>query len=180
MPRVIAERFFPQPIDIENLKIAARDGAGCLARHGAEYHYGYIAPDRRRMICVYEAPDAESVRIANRQTGMPFERAYTATIHEPAVAPVPAAGDGGTSTDVLVERTFPAPVVFADVQAIEDAGSWCLTQHGVTFVRTYFAIDRRRMLCRYRAADAESVRIVNRRLGMPFDTVWPITHFRID
>jgi hypothetical protein len=180
MARVIAERLFPQPIDIGELKITAREFGGCFDRHGVAYLYGYIAPDRQRMICVYEAPDAESVRIANRQTGMPFECIYTATVHEPTVDAAPGADDGRASTDVLVERTFSTPVVFSDLQAIEDAGAWCLNEHGVTFVRTYFAIDRRRMLCRYRASDAESVRIVNRRLGMPVDTVWPITHFRTD
>lgn len=177
MARIVVERIFPQPVDIEALRIAARDDDGCLARHDAQYLYGYLAPDRRRMICVFEAPDAESVRIANRQSGMPFECAYTATVHEPSVAPAPVSG---ASADVLVERTFPAPVAFADVQALEDEGAWCLGEHGVSFVRTYFANDRQRMLCRYRAPDAESVRIVNRRLSLPFDAVWPITHFRAE
>jgi hypothetical protein len=179
MTRIVVERIFADAVDIPTLKIAARDPDGCLARHNAQYLYGYLGPNRRRMICVYEAPDAESVRIANRQSGMPFERAYTATVHEPPLAPS-AAAPAPASTDVLVERTFPTPVVFDDVQAIENAGAWCLDEHGVTFLRTYFANDRRRMLCRYRAADAESVRIVNRRLRLPFDAAWPITHFRAD
>jgi hypothetical protein len=179
MARVVAERIFPEPVDIPALKIAARDSDGCLARHNAQYLYGYLAPDLQRMICVYEALDAESVRIANRQTGMPFECVYTATVHEPSVAPAPASGTH-SSADILVERTFPAPVAFADVQALEDEGVWCLGEHGVTFVRTYFANGRQRMLCRYRAPDAEAVRIVNRRLSLPFDAVWPITHFRVE
>jgi len=177
MARIVVERVFPDPVDIAALKIAARDPDGCLARHQALYLYGYLAPDRQRMICFFEAADAESVRIANRQTGMPFERAYTATVHEPPTVS-PAAGDAVGSADVLVERSFPAPVSFADVQALEDKGAWCLDEHRVTFVRTYFSSDRQRMLCRYRAPDAESVRFVNRRLSLPFDTAWPITHFR--
>jgi hypothetical protein len=177
MARIVVERIFPAPVDVAALRIAARDDAGCLARHDAQYLYGYLGPDLQRMICFFEAPDAESVRIANRQSGMPFECAYTATVHEPptGLAPASAARAG---TDVLVERTFPAPVAFADVQALENEGAWCLGEHGVSFVRTYFANDRQRMLCRYRAPDAESVRIVNRRLSLPFDAVWPITHFR--
>jgi hypothetical protein len=176
MSRVVVERLFPEPADIPALKIAARDSEGCLARHNAQYLYSYLASDHRRMICFYEALDAESVRIASRQSGLPFTRAYAATVHEPPVAPSVHTESARPSTDVLVERTFPAPVVFDDVQALEDEGAWCLNEHGVAFVRTYFSSDRRRMLCRYRAADAESVRIVNRRLAMPFDTVWPITH----
>jgi len=180
MSRIVVERQFPEPADIAALKISARDDSGCLARHNAQYLYSYLAPDCRRMVCVFEAPDAESVRIASRQSGMPFERAYSATIHEPPLASPLESGTSRPRTDVLVERTFPTPVAFDDVQALENDGAWCLNEHGVTFVRTYFANDRRRMLCRYRAADAESVRIVNRRLGMPFDAVWPITHFSAD
>lgn len=186
MSYVVVERRFPQPIELAELATAARAGQGCLARHDVRYHYGYIAPDRQRMVCVFEAPDAESVRIADRQAGMPFERAYTVTLHEPAAsshaltrAALPVARPGMAVVDVLVERSFPEPVDFAEVQALENSGAWCLDEHGVSFVRTYFAIDRCRMLCRYTAADAESVRIVNRRLGLPFDSVWPITHFSL-
>jgi hypothetical protein len=61
--------------------------------------------------------------------------------------------------------------VFADIQAIEAAGAWCLEAHRVTFVRTLFATDRRRMLCLYHAPDAESVRLAQRQANMPMETV---------
>jgi hypothetical protein len=176
MVPVVVERYFPEATSIESLTVAVRNADGCLARHNTRYFYGYVAPDRQRMICLFEAPDAESVRLVSRQTGMPFERIYPVTVHEPPAA-TPTRSDTSAATDVLVERSFPEPVVFAEVQAIEDGGAWCLSEHGVTWVRTYFSTDRRRMLCRYRAADTESVRIVNRRLGLPFDVAWPITHF---
>ena len=35
------------------------------------------------MICLYEAPDAESVRHVQRQTGMPVQRIWAASLHEP-------------------------------------------------------------------------------------------------
>jgi hypothetical protein len=31
-----------------------------------------FSTDRKRMICLYHAPDAESVRLAQRAAGMPF------------------------------------------------------------------------------------------------------------
>ena len=76
---------------------------------------------------------------------------------------------------VAVERTFPEPVVFNEVQAIEDAASWCLDIHNVRFVRTFFSADRRRMICLYEAPDAESVRLAQRQAGLPFDSVWAAT-----
>ena len=73
---------------------------------------------------------------------------------------------------VIVERTFPEPVVFGDVQALEDAHAWCLDLHGVRFLVSYFSDDRKRMICLYEAPDAEAVRRVNRQAKLPFDRAW--------
>ena len=74
--------------------------------------------------------------------------------------------------NVLVERSWDQPVTMAEIQAIEDAGSWCLETHRVKFVRTFFATDRTRMVCLYQAPDAESVRLAQRQAMMPVDSVW--------
>ena len=79
-------------------------------------------------------------------------------------------------TLVVVEREFPEPAVFGEIQAVEDAGAWCLDLHQVRFVRTYFSSDRQRMICLYEAPDAESVRLSQRRIGLPFERVWAATH----
>ncbi len=73
---------------------------------------------------------------------------------------------------MLVERSFAAPVALEDVQAVEDAGRWCLDTRGVQFVRTFFSGDRRRMICLYSAPDAQAVRDAQREAGMPVDRVW--------
>jgi hypothetical protein len=83
----------------------------------------------------------------------------------------PRADERGAAI-VLVERTFAVPVEFGAVQAQEDAGAWCLEQHGVRFLRSYFALDRQRMLCLYAAPDAEAVRHVQRQVDLPHDRVW--------
>lgn len=76
---------------------------------------------------------------------------------------------------VVVERTFPEPVEFADVQAQEDAHAWCLEAHNVRFLCTYFSRDRTRMICVYEAPDAESVRQAQTKADMPFDRIWSAT-----
>jgi hypothetical protein len=73
---------------------------------------------------------------------------------------------------VVVERTFPQPVAFDEVQAMEEAVAWCLQQHDVRFLHSYCSLDRLRMVCVYEAPDAEAVRTVNRTGGLPFDRVW--------
>jgi hypothetical protein len=63
-------------------------------------------------------------------------------------------------------------VTLEEIQAMEDAKQWCLDTHRVKFARTFFAHDRKRMLCLYAAPDAEAVRAAQREAGMPVDRVW--------
>jgi hypothetical protein len=59
---------------------ALRDRAAwCLEQNRVRYLQGYFSSDRTRMICIYEAPDAESVRRINLQSGLPFDRIWTAS-----------------------------------------------------------------------------------------------------
>ena len=92
------------------------------------------------------------------------------TAHEPRLC--------GDHANVIVERTFDEPVALEEVQAIEDAGAWCLETHNVEFVRTFFSTDRKRMVCAYRAPDAESVRLAQREAKMPFTDVWSFQRLR--
>ena len=71
MEHVVVERWFETPIDFE-VKDVAVASAGCRAAYDVRYRRAYLAPNRQRLVCVFEAPDAESVRIVNRQFGMPF------------------------------------------------------------------------------------------------------------
>ncbi|MGB8330891.1 MAG: DUF4242 domain-containing protein [Polyangiales bacterium] len=81
---------------------------------------------------------------------------------------------------VIVERRFDDPASFDDVQAQEDRFAWCLEQHGVRFIRSYFSKDRRRMICEYEAPDAESVREVQRTASMPYEQIWTAEAFDWD
>jgi hypothetical protein len=176
MSCVVVERTLPEALSPESVREVAGSAQGCLDAHGASYVRAYLRGDGRRLICVFEAPDAESVPIANRQIGMPFDRVYRASLHEP---PAAAGRRSGAASHVLVERTFDEPTPFEDVQAMEDRGAWCLDMHDVRFVRTFFSTDRRRMLCLYDAPDADSVRLANRKTGVPFDTAWTATVIEI-
>ena len=41
-----------------------------------------MSKDGRRMICEYEAPDAETVRRVQLEAGAPFDRIWPAVMHE--------------------------------------------------------------------------------------------------
>lgn len=78
---------------------------------------------------------------------------------------------------VMVERKFGDAASFDELQARESSFAWCAEQHGVTFIRSYFSKDRKRMICEYEAPDAEAVRTLQRTASMPFERVWTAVVF---
>jgi hypothetical protein len=73
---------------------------------------------------------------------------------------------------VVVEREYETA---ADLDAMERTGesiAWCYEQHNVTHVGTLASTDYRRLLCLYRAPDAESVRTVQRTASFDYVRAW--------
>jgi hypothetical protein len=168
MSLVVVERSFREPVAFEDLQALEDRGAWCLEAHGVSFLRTYFSRDRRRMVCLYEAPDAESVRLAQERAGMPFERAWAARA-------VRHAADEPAGDAVMIERTLPQPM---DEAAIRDAaarGAWCLEQYGCRIVWSYLSGDGCRCLCVFGAPDAESVRQTQKQIGMPYETAWPAT-----
>ena len=66
----------------------------CLEAYGARGMRSCLSKDRRRMICEFEAPDAESIRTAIRSAGLTFDRVWLADVYGPDVpgSPQPVAG----------------------------------------------------------------------------------------
>ena len=165
MTHVFLERGFTEGISAGWVLEQARTNAGCFGLHRVTWHGSFLSADQRRLLCWFESPDAESARIAMRQSGMDITRHWPGTIHVGSAA-------GQIVPNVIVERSFDDAAVLDELQAVEDANAWCLETRNVKFARTFFSIDRRRMMCLYQAPDAESVRQAQRQAGMPFDEAW--------
>jgi hypothetical protein len=73
---------------------------------------------------------------------------------------------------IVVERNFDTPQSDADMAAVADRERPCLAIYNVSWKRSLIASDRRRLVCEYEAADAETVRRVQREAGAQFDRVW--------
>jgi hypothetical protein len=80
MARIVVEQVFDPPMSEEDYASFAKRVDPCLAIRNAAWRRSYVAPDRRRMTCEFEAPDADSVREAFRSAGLKFERAWTAEV----------------------------------------------------------------------------------------------------
>ncbi|TFH87301.1 DUF4242 domain-containing protein [Billgrantia azerbaijanica] len=181
MSDVFLERRFQTPLTADTVVTLTLAAGECFDRHRVRWRGSLLARDGRRMLCHFQAPDAESTRLALHQAtadaelqaaiaryGTTVTGLWPGTVHD---APGLGADEIATA-NVLVERAFDAPVSLAAIQALEDAGAACLSNHRVRFVRTLFARNARRMICLYHAPDAESVRLAQRQAGMPVARVW--------
>jgi len=168
MSTVLVERAFPGPVTFADIQATEDRSAWCLEAHGVRFARSFFSRDRRRMVCLYEAADAESVRLAQEKAGLPFEKAWTArVVRHPGAEP-----DGDA---VVLERTLRQPM---DESAIRDAaarGEECLKDWGCRIVWSFLSIDGRRCLCVFEAPDAESVRQAQGRTSMPYERAWPAT-----
>ena len=73
---------------------------------------------------------------------------------------------------IIVERNFDSAVTDDALKAVMERMGPCLEIYKVKWVRSHLATDRKRMMCEYDAADAESVRTVQREANAKFDRVW--------
>jgi hypothetical protein len=80
MERVIVQRTYEVPMSEDDVRAAAREG-GCSDLHRVFLRKSYLSPDGLTMICVYEAPDAETVRALQRSGGLPYDRIWTCSVH---------------------------------------------------------------------------------------------------
>jgi hypothetical protein len=80
MARVVCEQVFDPPMSEEDYATFARRLDPCLDARDSMWRRSYVAPDRRRMTCEFDAPDAEVVREAMRSAGLKFERIWVAEV----------------------------------------------------------------------------------------------------
>ena len=73
---------------------------------------------------------------------------------------------------IIVDRNFDTPQSDSDMATVADRERPCLGIYNVQWKRSLLSTDRRRMVCEYEAADADTVRKVQREAQATFDRVW--------
>jgi hypothetical protein len=82
MNRIIVERTFQTPQSDADLAAGGTRERPCLDMYNVAWRRSLLSSDRLRMVCEYEAPDAESVRKVQREAGNEFERVWVAEVIE--------------------------------------------------------------------------------------------------
>jgi hypothetical protein len=86
METVVVERLLSEPRALESLDAVERATSACFQLRGVHPVRSFFSRDGRRLICIYQAPDAEAVRQANRAAGLTFESVWTADEFFPSSA----------------------------------------------------------------------------------------------
>ena len=73
---------------------------------------------------------------------------------------------------IVVERSFDTPQSDADMKLVADRERPCLAACEAKWTRSLLSTDRKRMVCEYEAADAETMRRIQREAGAQFDRIW--------
>jgi hypothetical protein len=73
MKTILVLHTFPVPLSDKALSDAVSRMKPCLQEYGVNWKRSYLAEDRLRMFCEYEAVDAESVRSACRSGDVPLD-----------------------------------------------------------------------------------------------------------
>jgi ubiquinone/menaquinone biosynthesis C-methylase UbiE len=80
MARIIAEQAFQEPLTDERLAAFAQKLDPCLEVRKGAWRRSSVAVDKLRMVCEFEAPDAEAVREAFRASGLAYEHVWSAHV----------------------------------------------------------------------------------------------------
>jgi hypothetical protein len=76
---VVVERDFAEPADLAELQAREDAKQWCLDSYRVKFVRTHLARDRKRMLCLYSAPDSEAVRSAQREADMPFSKVWSFT-----------------------------------------------------------------------------------------------------
>jgi hypothetical protein len=71
MPRFLIERNFAE--QVEATKEIAEQVIRINDEEGIKWLFSFLSPDKRKTYCLYEAPNAESIRTAARRLNLPAD-----------------------------------------------------------------------------------------------------------
>jgi hypothetical protein len=80
MARVMVEQAFAEPLTDERYGQLSKQLDPCLEIRNGTWRRSMLSKDRLRLVCEFEAPDAESVREALRMAKVPHERVWAADV----------------------------------------------------------------------------------------------------
>ena len=86
MPRYLVERTYPVHFDIP-LNVEGAEQCQAIihndALEGVTWLHSYVTTDKRRSVCICDAPTPEAVRRAAQRNGLPIDRITEVRLFDP-------------------------------------------------------------------------------------------------
>jgi hypothetical protein len=86
MPCYLVERTFPEALALPGPDQGAHARLTLIENNsldGVTWVHSYIAPDRKKSFCIYDAPTPEAVRRAAQRNGLPVDRITEVYVLDP-------------------------------------------------------------------------------------------------
>jgi hypothetical protein len=86
MPRYLVERTFAEGLDLPGPAHATQARLAFVENNtldGVTWVHSYVAPDRKKSYCIYDAPTPEAVRRAAQRNGLPVDRITEVRVLDP-------------------------------------------------------------------------------------------------
>ena len=165
MSDVFYLRSIDPPVTPEDV-ILTEDAGGCFDLHRVSWKHSFLAAGGGRMLCWYQAPDAESARIALRQLRANPEGVWPGTV----------TGDDGAGAPPVSDANFLAEVMLPDRHAgALDAFAEALRQEDAVLVRGFVSVREPKAACVVHAPGDRAVRAAVERTGLRLSDVWACT-----
>lgn len=173
MALIVVERTFDEAQKLTDVQTRLRAVAFCFSTYRVKFLQTFFALDGKRMLCLYEAPDAEAVRSVQRTAGLPIGRVWgaTATWTERAEAPE------GSMVAVL-QRALPPGMSEEQARQLEADPTGCAGRAPAEPIGTFVSRDVGRMCTAFYSPDLESISALNRENGLPLESVWAASRFQ--
>jgi hypothetical protein len=71
VPRFLIERNFAEALEVT--KEGAEQVRQINDEEGVKWLFSFLSPDKRKTYCLYEAPNAEAIRVAARRANIPAD-----------------------------------------------------------------------------------------------------------
>lgn len=167
MSLIVVETTAEQPLTDELLQDDHERVVPCLEARNVTWRYSLLSTDRRRMICTFDAPDAESVRESYRRAGLQPRPTWASGLIQQETAQ-PQRNSTGRR---VIEGTY-APLSETDWHEISHKLLDYCAEHDIEWLQSYLSLDRTKVIYELNAPDLKPIAEAQHKLYIPANHVW--------
>jgi hypothetical protein len=167
MALVIVETLSENPITLDRIVGEEERLTPCLVARYVNWRYSLISDDRCRMVCTFEAPDAESVRAGYRKANVPFNRMWSGELIE-----LDQDTSKATAEQTIVMELNDVSTNLEEWNQTQTTLLHLFSERGIEWIKAYRSLDRKTLICELNAPNLETVQISQAQTQLGCDRLW--------